>query len=46
LAQALLRLMDDPALRERMGNAGRERAIREFDIESVVQKHMSIYAAT
>ena len=45
LAQALLRLMNDPALRERMGAAGRERAIREFDIRAVVAKHLAIYAS-
>ena len=45
LAQALLRLMNDPALRERMGAAGRERAIREFDINTVVARHLAIYAS-
>ena len=45
LAQALMRLIEDPALRERMGKAGRERAIREFDIRAVVAKHLAIYAA-
>ena len=45
LAQALTRLIEDPALRERMGKAGRERAIREFDIRAVVAKHLAIYAS-
>lgn len=45
LARALLRLMENPDLRERMGKAGRERAIREFDIKAVVARHMAIYAS-
>ena len=37
LASALELLLSAPALRERMGAAGRERAIREFQSESVVE---------
>lgn len=32
LAEALLRLARDPALRERLGTAGREKVLREFDL--------------
>jgi glycosyltransferase involved in cell wall biosynthesis len=34
LASALRRLGDEPALRERMGRAGREKVEREFDVRT------------
>jgi len=43
LASALERLLSDPALRERMGAAGRERAIRKFQPESVVEALVKEY---
>lgn len=43
LAAAIMKLIEDPALRQRMGRAGRERAEREFDIRQVVARHMAIY---
>jgi len=43
LADAIQRLIDDPALRQQMGRAGRELAEREFAIEKVVQQHLDIY---
>ncbi|MBI2951481.1 glycosyltransferase family 4 protein, partial [bacterium] len=38
LAGAILRLMDDPEARDRMGAAGRERARAHFSIERTVQE--------
>lgn len=43
LAEAIDMLLRDPARCRRMGIAGRERAERLFDIETVVDKHLSIY---
>jgi glycosyltransferase involved in cell wall biosynthesis len=43
LADALARLLNDDALRLRMGTAGRELAEREYRIEKVVESHMNIY---
>lgn len=45
LADAIGRLADDEALRQRMGTAGRELAEREFDIDDVCRKHVEIYRA-
>ena len=41
LSQALNRILDDPALAERLGAAGRERALNEFDL-SVFRTRMEI----
>jgi glycosyltransferase involved in cell wall biosynthesis len=38
LADALLRLLEDDVLRERMGRAGRRRAIEHFTWETVAEK--------
>jgi glycosyltransferase involved in cell wall biosynthesis len=43
LAAALRQLLEDPQLRSRMGRAGRERAERDFGIETVVQQHLGLY---
>ena len=43
LADAVLRLAHDAELRQRMGEAGRELAIRAFDIRHVVETHMDVY---
>jgi glycosyltransferase involved in cell wall biosynthesis len=43
LAQAMLSLLRDPALREKMGSAGRERAVREFGVESVIAQTLDVY---
>jgi len=43
LVQALGRLIEDSALRQRMGQAGRALAEREFGIEKVVDAHLAIY---
>jgi hypothetical protein len=43
LADAIRRLLEHPELRGRMGSAGRERAKRDFGIETVVQQHLGLY---
>ncbi|MBO4906892.1 MAG: glycosyltransferase family 4 protein [Bacteroidaceae bacterium] len=43
LAQKLRILIEDKALRDRMGKAAREKAEREFSIENVIEKHLDIY---
>lgn len=45
LAQAIGKLICDPALREQFGRRGRELAEREFTIEKVVQAHLDTYEA-
>jgi glycosyltransferase involved in cell wall biosynthesis len=45
LAEALGRLLSDPALRRRMGAAGRARAEAEFSVERVVDETMAVYEA-
>ena len=45
LADAIQRLIEDKALRLRMGKAGRRLAEREFSIEQVVDKHLEIYGS-
>ncbi len=44
LAAAIARLQDSPALRESLGHAARERAVREFDERSVVRRTLDVYA--
>jgi glycosyltransferase involved in cell wall biosynthesis len=43
LAYALKILILDKELREKMGNASREKAEKEFDQKAVVEKHLEIY---
>lgn len=43
LAEKLRILIEDKALRFRMGKAAREKAEREFAIEKVIEKHLDIY---
>jgi glycosyltransferase involved in cell wall biosynthesis len=43
LADALQRLNDDPALRHRMGRAGREKVIREFDLRTSVANRAELF---
>lgn len=43
IAEKLRILLDDQALRERMGRASREIAENEYDLKRVVDKHLEIY---
>jgi glycosyltransferase involved in cell wall biosynthesis len=43
LASAIIKLLDEPALRISMGVKGRYFAEQEFDVRSVVTKHLDIY---
>jgi glycosyltransferase involved in cell wall biosynthesis len=43
LANALRRLIMDPALRERMGRRGREIAVQEFGLERVIAETLVVY---
>ncbi|MHB1422892.1 MAG: glycosyltransferase, partial [Gemmataceae bacterium] len=43
LAAAMARLLADPDLRRRMGQAGRQRAIEKFTAERVVRETISVY---
>lgn len=42
---SLLRLLDDAALRTEMGEAGRARALKHFDLEALADLHAGAYAA-
>lgn len=44
LAGALRRLLEDPSLRERMGTAGRQRALAEFTAERMAEQVEAVYA--
>ena len=43
LAEALRRLVDDPALRDRLGEAGRRRVEREFSLARFEREHLELY---
>jgi glycosyltransferase involved in cell wall biosynthesis len=43
LAQAMLRMIEHPAMRECMGRAGRQKVEREFDERMVLKKMVQVY---
>ncbi len=43
LAQAILRLAKDPAMRESMGKEGQKRAIEKFDIKQTARQYEELY---
>ena len=43
LAEAVVRLLRDPDMRERMGQAGRERVLEKFTVEQVVEEMLKLY---
>ncbi|MDQ9170794.1 glycosyltransferase [Oxalobacteraceae bacterium R-40] len=45
LTSALRRLLDDPGLRRRMGEAGRARILNEFSIDAMIAGNLSVYHA-
>jgi N,N'-diacetylbacillosaminyl-diphospho-undecaprenol alpha-1,3-N-acetylgalactosaminyltransferase len=43
LAQRIVQLIQDAELRERMGRAGRLKAVQEFDVRHVVRQYLDLY---
>jgi glycosyltransferase involved in cell wall biosynthesis len=43
LAQAIARLLDDPAARERMGRAGRRAVHEHFSLDSAIERTLALY---
>jgi glycosyltransferase involved in cell wall biosynthesis len=43
IAQAVQRLNSDAELRKSMGNSARERALKEFSVEKMLESHKKIY---
>ncbi|HEX5711260.1 MAG TPA: glycosyltransferase family 4 protein [Sulfuricurvum sp.] len=43
LAKAIEKLIGDRSLRHQMGEAGRKKAIREFELATIIDKHLQIY---
>jgi len=44
LAAGILELLRDPARAQEMGERGRQRAVREFDVNDMVEKTKAVYA--
>ena len=45
LAKTLLRVVEEPGLAERLGEAGRERAKRLFSWDGIAERHLDLYEA-
>lgn len=45
IANAVIRLVDDPALRQRLAIAGQNHAIKTFDIKNMIRSYEEIYSA-
>jgi len=43
LVGAIQKLVEDPALRRRMGQAGRARVVQHFAVERVVEQYLELY---
>lgn len=43
LARGMRTLLNDPALARRMGEAGRDRALREFSLERMIENYQRLY---
>ena len=44
-ARALEKLVKDPALRERMGGAGRDRALAQFNLDLQAEQFADLYSS-
>jgi N,N'-diacetylbacillosaminyl-diphospho-undecaprenol alpha-1,3-N-acetylgalactosaminyltransferase len=44
LVGAIQKLVEDPALRRRMGQAGRARVVQHFAVERIVEQYLDLYA--
>ena len=45
MAQSLERLLNDPVLRKKMGNAGRARILSEFTVNNLTERVTKAYAS-
>jgi glycosyltransferase involved in cell wall biosynthesis len=43
LVGAIQKLVEDPALRRRMGQAGRARVVQHFAVERIVEQYLELY---
>jgi glycosyltransferase involved in cell wall biosynthesis len=43
LARSAYKILEDPALAQRLGEAGRRRILAEFSIQSMVDHHAALY---
>ena len=43
LARFAHKILEDPALRQRLGEAGRQRILADFSVESMIAKHVTLY---